>query len=392
MESKISVWDLLQRSRNYDSAALLISNNRQDKHSKYELIWGAGAKRVFSEPRELESCRGWALGRIHYAFKNQKYFRVTQQKPAEFSQRHFEFFEPEELVVVPSSQRNQVDYSRETNFGTPINVEFKCRTTQSKYLETVEQIKECIKNGVFYEMNYCIQYFTDLNIDPYDWFFRLNEAAPSPFAAFYKSHGMYTFCASPERFLQKTGSQLLSQPIKGTRKRYPQKDEQDREELRNHVKDRAENVMIVDLVRNDLSMVSRVGTVEVVELCEIYTFSHVHQMISTVVSEIEIGKGFEDVLEATFPMGSMTGAPKIEVMKYIDSLEDFTRTGYSGSLGYWHDGDFDLNVVIRGYEYAENKLSYSVGGAITYDSIAQKEWDECQTKASTVRSVYASNL
>jgi hypothetical protein len=107
MESKISVWDLLQRSRNYDSAALLISNYRQDRHSKYELIWGAGAKRVFSEPRELESCRGWALGRIHYAFKNQKYFRVTQQNPAEFSQRHFEFFEPvERLILEPQKTLN----------------------------------------------------------------------------------------------------------------------------------------------------------------------------------------------------------------------------------------------------------------------------------------------
>lgn len=392
MENKVSVWDLLQRSRNFDHAALLISNNRLDKHSKYELIWGAGTKQIFSEPSELEGFRGWALGRINYAFKCQKYFRVTQQQSSESNQGHFEFFEPEELVVVPSLQKNQVDYSRESIIESQIPIEFHCATTQAKYLETVEQIKECIKNGVFYEMNYCIQYFTQLNIDPYDWFFRLNEAAPSPFAAFYKSNGMYTFCASPERFLQKTGDQLLSQPIKGTRKRNPQRDQEDREELRNHIKDRAENVMIVDLVRNDLSTVSKVGTVDVLELCEIYTFSHVHQMISTVVSEVEVGIGFGDILEATFPMGSMTGAPKIEVMKHIDTLEDFTRTGYSGSLGYWHNGDFDLNVVIRGYEYSGNKLSYSVGGAITFDSIAQQEWEECQTKASTVRSVYASNL
>jgi para-aminobenzoate synthetase component 1 len=392
MQNKISVWDLLQQSRNYDTVALLISNHREDKHSKYELIWGAGAKRKFSKPSELNGHDSWALGRVQYSHRSQKYFRVTHQNALELRKECFDFFEPEELLVVPTSQKLLVDYSRVGVEQGKMSAEFKCSTTQSKYLETVEHIKECIRNGVFYEMNYCIQYFSELNIDPYDWFFRLNEAAPSPFAAFYKSNGMYTFCASPERFLQKTGPKLLSQPIKGTRKRYPPKDEQDREELRNHVKDRAENVMIVDLVRNDLSMISKVGTVEVLELCEIYTFSHVHQMISTVVSEMEDGRGFEDILEATFPMGSMTGAPKIEVMKHIDALEDFTRQGYSGSIGYWYNGDFDLNVVIRGYEYSQGRLSYSVGGAITYDSDALQEWEECQTKASTVRSIYTSNL
>lgn len=390
MENKVSVWELLQRSRSFSHAALLISNQRVDKNSKYELIWGGGCKQLFTEPSQLESYSGWALGRIDYSFKNQKYFRVNQQ--AHKSESNFEFFAPQDLVVVTVEENSTVDYTSPGFEFKQDSFEFQCSTTQEKYLNTVEQIKECIKKGTFYEMNYCIQYFAELKIDPYEWFFRLNQAAPSPFASFYKSNGNYVFCASPERFLQKTGSKLLSQPIKGTRKRNPEKDQQDREELRNHVKDRAENIMIVDLVRNDLSMVSKVGSVQVPELCEIYTFSHVHQMISTVVSEIENQKGFGDVLEATFPMGSMTGAPKIEVMKHIDGLEDFNRKSYSGSIGYWNAGDFDLNVVIRGYEYNGHRLSYSVGGAITYDSIAEDEWEECQTKASTVRSVYASNL
>lgn len=390
MENKVSVWELLQRSRSYSHAALLISNKRQDAHSKYELIWGAGIKKLFTDPSQLEGYSDWALGRIDYAYKNKKYFRVMNQFPQQES--YFEFFAPQELVVVPVEDKNIVDYSG-ADLGLNQGLfEFECSTTQEKYLETVEKIKECIRNGSYYEMNYCIQYFAELDIDPYEWFFRLNQAAPSPFAAFYKSNGHYVFCASPERFLQKTGLQLLSQPIKGTRKRCPQKDDEDREELRNHSKDRAENVMIVDLVRNDLSMVSKVGSVEVLELCEIYTFSHVHQMISTIVSEVEENQGFNEILEATFPMGSMTGAPKIEVMKYIDVMEDFKRKSYSGSLGYWKAGDFDLNVVIRGYEYSEKKLTYSVGGAITYDSIALEEWEECQTKARTVRSVYTSNL
>lgn len=392
MVSKISVWELLQKSRNHRNVALLLSNNLSDKNGQFELIWGAGAKRIFTQPEQLESHQGWALGQVLYSFKNHKYQRVQNQNEIMRDSSGFDFFEPEELVVIPEHEKHLVDYSRvEEDFDLK-EIEFKSLTTQKKYIETVEEIKECIRNGVFYEMNYCIQYFAELNIDPYDWFYRLNQAAPSPFAAFFKNGDRYTFCASPERFLNKRGNILLSQPIKGTRKRRRGYEEEDRNELKNHVKDRAENVMIVDLVRNDLSMVSKVGTVKVIELCEIYTFSHVHQMISTVISELREDKNFSDILEATFPMGSMTGAPKIEVMKHIDSLEDFNRRGYSGSIGYWFNGDFDLNVVIRGYEYTPSKLSYSVGGAITFDSIAVQEWEECQTKASTVKSIYASNL
>jgi len=141
-------------------------------------------------------------------------------------------------------------------------------------------------------------------------------------------------------------------------------------------------------VRNDLSRVCQVGSVQVDELCGIYTYPNVHQMISTVSGILEPDLGFEDILEALFPMGSMTGAPKIEVMKHIDRLEGFQRELYSGSVGYFYQGDFDFNVVIRSLEYAKGKLRYSVGGAITIDSQAQDELEECTTKASSIRRLF----
>jgi para-aminobenzoate synthetase component 1 len=152
--------------------------------------------------------------------------------------------------------------------------------------------------------------------------------------------------------------------------------------------------MIVDLVRNDLSRICEVGSVEVPELCGIHSFSHVHQMISTIQGRLLPNKGFESILEALFPMGSMTGAPKLEVMKYIDQLESFERTFYSGSIGYFYQGDFDLNVVIRSiqYDFRTENITYCVGGAITFDSVADQEFQECITKAAAIAETLSFEL
>ena len=229
-----------------------------------------------------------------------------------------------------------------------------------------------------------MQFSAEAVIDPYALFYHLNNLAPSPFAAFYKMKDHFVLCASPERFLQKHNQTLISQPIKGTRKRIHGTEDETIVELSNHPKDLAENVMIVDLVRNDLSRICKTGTVLVPELCKIYTFSHVHQMISTVIGELKEKTNVLDIIQSTFPMGSMTGAPKIEVMRNIDLLEDFHREIYSGSIGYFFEGNFDLNVVIRSLEYNNGVLKYSVGGAITYDSIAIEEYEECLTKAAGI--------
>jgi para-aminobenzoate synthetase component 1 len=228
----------------------------------------------------------------------------------------------------------------------------------------------------------------------------LNSVAPAPFTTFFKYHDKYLLCASPERFLAKQNHILIAQPIKGTRKRRADvfTDSQIAEALANSEKDRAENIMIVDLLRNDLSRVCVPGSVVVSELCKVYSFSHVHQMISTVIGEIKPEIEFADVLKATFPMGSMTGAPKIQVMKDIERFENFSRGWYSGCLGYWENGDFDLNVVIRALQ-ADTKsenMYYHVGGAITYDSVPEEEYQECLQKAAgllqALKNQESSNL
>ena len=246
-------------------------------------------------------------------------------------------------------------------------------------------------DGDFYEMNHCIAFTATSEIDPYQAFLALNAIAPAPFASFVKDGDRYLLCASPERFVGLKNGTLYSQPIKGTRKRaHDDRDSERVNELRNSEKDRAENVMIVDLVRNDMSRVCDAGSVVVPELCEVYTFSHVHQLISTVEGRLKHGMGLKDILHATFPMGSMTGAPKIAVMQHTEGLENFSRGLYSGTVGYVWKGSMDLNVVIRSllYQSKTHELQYAVGGAITYDSVAEDEYQECLDKAETVLSVF----
>jgi para-aminobenzoate synthetase component 1 len=264
-------------------------------------------------------------------------------------------------------------------------------------LEHIAQIQNHIREGDFYEMNHCIAFSAQAAIDPYQTFAALNEKSPAPFACFVKDVDQYLLCASPERYMSLRNGHLISQPIKGTRKRQKtgalaqvQLDTQEAVSLKHSEKDRAENIMIVDLVRNDLSRVCEPGSVKVPELCEVYTYSHVHQMISTVSGKPELGVGLKEVVHATFPMGSMTGAPKIAVMQHTEQLENFCRGLYSGSVGYVMQGTMDMNVVIRSllYDASQKRLSYAVGGAITIDSNATEEYQECLDKAATVLSIF----
>lgn len=198
--------------------------------------------------------------------------------------------------------------------------------------------------------------------------------------------------ASPERYLKKDGETIISQPIKGTAKRSKNILEDDRLKiaLSQDTKERSENIMIVDLVRNDLSKTAIKGSVKVEELTKVYTFDQVHQMISTVTSKVEETTHPVDVIKSTFPMGSMTGAPKISAMRIIEDLEASKRGLYSGSVGYFSPtGNFDFNVVIRSILYNKTKkyVSYSVGGAITAKSDPLKEYEECLLKAKAMRTV-----
>jgi len=265
---------------------------------------------------------------------------------------------------------------------------------KATYLDNIHKILALIRRGDFYEINYCQAFEAALkNVHPVNLYEALTALSPTPFACFYKNDCDYLLCASPERYLQKKGPHLISQPIKGTIKRNTQNEIDDKiqlETLQNSSKDKSENVMVVDLVRNDLSRICEQGSVEVSELFGIYSYPQVHQMISTITGKINVNTSFSEILEATFPMGSMTGAPKKSVMETIDLLEPTKRGLYSGTVGYINPaGDFDFNVVIRSifYNSQSGKANYQVGGGITIYSDPEKEYEECLLKASAIKKV-----
>ncbi|GAB3735681.1 aminodeoxychorismate synthase component I [Spirosoma lituiforme] len=272
----------------------------------------------------------------------------------------------------------------------------QCRVTPDEYIATVRRIQEHIRAGDVYELNYCIEFFARNagHLDPLATYRALNERSPMPFSNFMKMGDRYVMGASPERFLKKTGYQLLSQPIKGTIRRgqTPEEDEALRAYLLHSEKERAENLMIVDLVRNDLARSAETGSVGVDELFGIYGFQQVFQMISTVSATLHERVSWTEAIRNAFPMGSMTGAPKIRSMQLIDELEVSRRGVYSGAIGFvTPNADFDFSVVIRTLLYnAQNQYaSFSVGSAITYDAEPEQEWEECLLKARAIREVLA---
>jgi para-aminobenzoate synthetase component 1 len=274
-------------------------------------------------------------------------------------------------------------------------IKFESQISKKDYLKNVQLLKNEIQFGNIYEINYCQQYFaSNLNhIPSFEIFEKLKDLTKAPFSAYLNTEKFEVFCGSPERYLQKNGKKLISKPIKGTSKRGNdfQEDEFLKTKLNSDIKERAENIMITDLVRNDLSKIASKNSVNVDELCGIYSFGTVHQMISTISCELKQNTTFSEILKATFPMGSMTGAPKIAALKLIEKHEEFKRGLYSGSIGYMRpNGDFDLNVVIRSliYNKADKILSASVGGAITINSDEENEYEECQVKIKKIIDIF----
>lgn len=269
----------------------------------------------------------------------------------------------------------------------------KAHMEKQQYLNAVTSLQEHIHRGDCYEVNFCRENFIENAIvDPLSLFKRLNSISPSPFAAYYRTNDLYLACSSPERFMQKKGREVISQPIKGTIRRAetPAADDERRRELQQNSKERAENVMVVDLVRNDLSHTATRGSVRVAELFGIYSFAQVHHMISTVTATLEAGVPFTDVISQAFPMGSMTGAPKLSVLQLIEQYEQSRRGLFSGALGYiTPEGDFDFNVVIRSilYNASRKYLSFQTGSAITYYADPVKEWEECLLKAEAMKNI-----
>jgi len=305
-------------------------------------------------------------------------------------QENFEFLQGDKSEENLDFLNKVLEEETNTNFHHH-EFAFRPRISKEAYLEKVNQLKTHIQRGDIYEVNFC-QGFMAENVviqNVWDTYFKLNHLTQAPHSAFIGFDEFAVFCGSPERFMRKVGDRLISQPIKGTARRSaePQEDEHLKGSLQNDPKERAENIMIVDLVRNDLSRVASKGSVKVDELCEVYSYETVHQMISTISCELKPEVSFSEILQAAFPMGSMTGAPKRRAMELIESHENFKRGLYSGSIGYIDPkGDFDFNVVIRTLIYnAEKKvLSCSVGSAITIQSDPEKEYEECLVKVQRI--------
>jgi para-aminobenzoate synthetase component 1 len=274
------------------------------------------------------------------------------------------------------------------------SVVVKSRINRQDYISVIEKLRRHILRGDCYEINFCQEFFAEnASIDPLYIYNQLVELSPNPFSAFYKLNNRYCLSASPERYLKKEGSGIFSQPIKGTSKRNLENAEED-EEAKNYLieseKEKSENVMVVDLVRNDLSRICKAGSVKVDELFGVYSFPQVHQMISTVSGEVENGKDWIDCVKATFPMGSMTGAPKKKVMELIEQYEQTKRGLFSGAIGYVKPGeDFDFNVVIRSilYNATDKYLSFQAGGGITYNSDPESEYEESLLKVKAMMKV-----
>ncbi|MDF1671876.1 MAG: aminodeoxychorismate synthase component I [Vicingaceae bacterium] len=353
---------------------------------------------------------GWQFGFVSYDYKNHIEPQLSSNNldSIQFAEKHF--FSPDLVFEIA---KNEVTIHYETSlycenkvaelFVEIGKVELDAESNQSikitprlskeAYLEKVTALQQHIQLGDIYEINFCQEFYAEnIEINPIILYRKLNKKSPTPFSCFLKHNDNYLLCASPERFVKKIGDKIISQPIKGTIKRggTEAEDEALKEQLKNDPKELSENVMIVDLVRNDLSKIAEKGSVNVDELCEIYTFPQVHQMISTVSAKIENGIRLDDILNATFPMGSMTGAPKVRAMELIEEYETTKRGLYSGTVGYIDvNGDFDFNVVIRSITYNQknNYLSYMVGGAITALSDPEKEYEECLLKAKAMVEV-----
>jgi para-aminobenzoate synthetase component 1 len=354
--------------------------------------------------RFVQNKDGWLFGHLGYDLKNEiESLSSNNQDNINFPDLFF--FEPQIVIRLgekemsieagnPEEVWDEIKDSKPRYSATPEKINIKTRISKQEYCEIITRLKQHILRGDCYEINFCREsYAENAVIDPTEVYKKLSALSPNPFSALYRLNNQWLLCASPERYLKKKGNQILTQPIKGTAKRNRQQAEEDERQkldLYKSPKDRSENVMVVDLVRNDLAKICRKGTVNADELYGIYSFPQVHQMISTVSGRLKNNISFAGIIKATFPMGSMTGAPKKKVMELIERYEKTKRGLFSGALGYINpQSDFDFNVVIRSILYnAEKKfLSFQTGSGITFYSDAEKEWDECEIKAEAMQNV-----
>lgn len=352
-------------------------------NEKKQTVFGFLSYDLKNEIENLPNSLPDYLGFPHLFFFEPRYVIEVKKSQVSINRNY-----PETMEIIDAIQAMKIENLQ------AVSLDFNFRTEREKYLKNVADIKSRILAGDFYEMNYCIELFAEkVTLNTTCFFNYLNDKTLAPFSSFVKYFDKFLLCASPERFLKRKGNSITSQPIKGTIKRSENRIENDKlqQALQQNEKERAENIMIVDLVRNDIAKSCQTGSVRVEELCGVYEFNTVNQMISTVSGTLKNDIKVSEIIRNTFPMGSMTGAPKIEVMKCIDALEDCQRNLYSGSVGYiMPNGDFDFNVVIRSvfYDAAKQYVSLRSGSAITFDSQAEKEWDEVLLKMKAMREIF----
>lgn len=413
LKDKLLVW-----SKQFREVVWLDSNNFPRNYEAFDAILAVDAftliktdsDNAFLKLKEYQSnTKDWLFGYLTYDLKNDTEDLVSNNFDGVRFPELF-FFQPKRLFLIKGNTvtmeylhvvDDELDFDwDEINNQTLLHEEVReepikvsLRITKDQYFEKIGKVLEHIHRGDIYEMNFCQEFYAkDTTIDPLRVYKELNAISRPPFATFLKLDDNYLLSASPERYLKKEGKNIISQPIKGTAKRSsdPEEDRILKDELSNDQKERSENIMIVDLVRNDLAKTAEKGSVTVEELCEIYSFDQVHQMISTISSRVSHTTSPVEILRTTFPMGSMTGAPKVSAMQIIEDLEETKRGLYSGAVGYFTPlDDFDFNVIIRSilYNELEQYVSFSVGGAITSKSIPEKEYEECLVKAKAMRTV-----
>ena len=413
---------LLHWSNQFCEVVFLDSNSNYNKnktYSSYDYVLAVDAftsiktdfHNSFQDLHQYQSqAKDWLFGYLSYDLKN----NVEDLQSNNFDGLHFPdlfFFQPKKLFLIKENQveiqyLNMCDDEIERDFEEilsichtelfevlPSTILIEQRISKENYISKVSKMLEHIHRGDIYEANFCMEFYAvNAIINPLEIYKKLNSISEPPFAVYFKNNSNFLLCASPERYLKKEHLKIITQPIKGTSKRSfdIEEDEILKKELENNPKERSENIMIVDLVRNDLSRTAIKSSVNVEELCKTYTFKQVHQMISTIVSEIENTTSPVAILQTTFPMGSMTGAPKIAAMQIIENLEETKRGLYSGAVGYFTpNGGFDFNVVIRSILYNSNNnyLSFSVGSAITSLSEPENEYEECLLKAKAMFEV-----
>jgi len=409
---------LLSWANQFEEVAWLDSNAYEQKHGSYQAVLAVDAFTAiktdyhhgFEKLDEYQKItKDWLFGYLSYDLKNDVE-RLTSKNFDALNFPDLYFFQPKKVFLFSETEvelhyLTMVDDELETDWEEILQTEIletettseaikiKLRTSKDTYAEKVGKMLQHIERGDIYEANFCQEFYAEeTTINPKQVFLSLNEISKPPFATYLKLDQQYVLSASPERYLKKEGSTIISQPIKGTAKRLQNaiKDKEMAATLANNPKERSENIMITDLVRNDLSRIAKKGTVAVEELCKIYTFEQVHQMITTISCEAEDEFSAVQIIKNTYPMGSMTGAPKISAMKIMEQLEDAKRGVYSGAVGYFTPtNNFDFNVVIRSILYNESKryVSFSVGGAITAKSTIEAEYEECLLKARAMRSV-----